>query len=58
MNFPLLGQVTYTFTPSFGNMDEGRTDILGIGGRVLVEMLQPLVPIFVHICTRTVEVTL
>jgi hypothetical protein len=58
MNFPLIGQVTYTFTPSFGNMDAGRTDILGSGGRVLVGMLQPLVWLFVEIFTRTLEVTL
>jgi hypothetical protein len=48
-NFPLIGQVRYTFTPSFGNMDAGRTDVLGNTGRpvlVLVGLLQPMAPIF------------
>jgi hypothetical protein len=36
-------------------MYEGRTDILGRGVLVLVGFLQPLVPIFVQILTRTVE---
>jgi hypothetical protein len=39
-------------------MDEGRTDILGSGALVLVGLLQPLVPIFVQICTRSVESTI
>jgi hypothetical protein len=45
----------YAFTPSFGSMYEGRTDILGRGALVLVGLLHPLVPIFVRIFTRTVE---
>jgi hypothetical protein len=41
-NFPLIGKLLYAFTPSFGSMDEGRTDILGSGGMVLVGLLHSL----------------
>jgi hypothetical protein len=36
-------------------MYEGRIDKLGSGVLVLVGLLQPLLPIFVQIFTRTVE---
>jgi hypothetical protein len=50
-----MGKLAYTFTPSFGSMYEGRTDKLGRGVLFLIGLLHPLVPLFVQICTRTVE---
>jgi hypothetical protein len=35
-NFPLIGKLGYTFTPSFRSMYQGRTHILGRGVLVLV----------------------
>jgi hypothetical protein len=55
-NFPLIGQVRLTFTPSLRSMCEGRSYIHGRVVLVLVGLLQPLVPLFVQIFTRTVEV--
>jgi hypothetical protein len=55
-NFPPIGQVRFTFTPSFESMYEGGSSILGRVGLVLVGLLQPLIPLFVQIFTRTVEV--
>jgi hypothetical protein len=54
-NFPPIGQVRFTFTPSF-EIYEGGSFILGRVGLVLVGLLQALVPLFVQIFTRTVEV--
>jgi hypothetical protein len=51
-NFPFIGQVRFTFTPSFGSMYEGRSDIHGRVGLVLVGLLQPLVLLFVQIFTK------
>jgi hypothetical protein len=52
-NCPLIAQVTYTFSPSFGGMYKGKGHILGRGRLVLVGLLQPPVPLFVQILTRT-----
>jgi hypothetical protein len=49
-----IGQVRLTFTPSLGSMYEGRSYIHGIVGLVLVGLLQPLVPLFVQIFTKTI----
>jgi hypothetical protein len=53
-NFPPTGQVRFTFTLSFGSMYEGRSYIRGRVGLVLVGLLQPLVPLFVQIFTKTI----
>jgi hypothetical protein len=50
-----MGKLPFAFKPSFGSMYGGRTDKLGRGVLVLVGLLQPLVPLFVQIFTRTVE---
>jgi hypothetical protein len=55
-SFPPIGQVRLTFTPSFGSTYEGRFYIHGRVGLVFVGLLQPLVPLFVQIFPRTVEV--
>jgi hypothetical protein len=54
-NFPLIGKLTDTFTLSFGSMYEGTTHKLGSRVLGLVGLLQPPVPLFVQIFTRTVE---
>jgi hypothetical protein len=56
--FRSLGKKHIQVTPCFGSMDEGRTDILQSGVLVLVGLLQPLVPLFVQIFTRTVQITM
>jgi hypothetical protein len=40
-NFPPVGQVRLTFTPSLGSMHEGRSSIQGRVGLVLVGLLHP-----------------
>jgi hypothetical protein len=53
-NFPPIGQVRLTFTPSFESMHEEKSYIHGRVGLVLVGLLQPLVPVFVQIFTKTI----
>jgi hypothetical protein len=58
-NFPLIGKLTYTSTPTFRSVNLGRTCILGRGVLVLVGLLQPLFLLFVHnLFTRTVSITM
>jgi hypothetical protein len=54
--FRSLGKKHIQVTPYFGSMDEGRIAILWSGVLVLVGLLQPLVPLFVQIFTRTVQI--
>jgi hypothetical protein len=53
-NFPPIGQVSLTFSTSFKSMYEGRSYIHGRVGLVLFGLLQPLVPLFVQIFTKTI----
>jgi hypothetical protein len=54
-NFPPIGQVRLTFTPSFESMYEGRSYKHGRVGLVLVGLLvAPLFPLFVQIFTKSI----
>jgi hypothetical protein len=54
-NFPPIGQVRMTFTPSFESMYEGRSYIYGRVGLVLVGLLRPLVLLFEYLIGSSLE---
>jgi hypothetical protein len=53
-NFPPIGQVRLTFTPSFESMYEGRFYMHGRVGLVLIGLLQPLFLLFVQFITKSI----